>query len=272
MVKNLNNCELAGSKLIITQPDPITFSSQEVTGAPRCYGMADGSITIVLSDTASGYKYSIDNGLNYFENDGLFTNITAGNYQVRVKNNNNCEQGGNNLIINQPTPVKIDSAALTNANGDKNGSIKLAAEGGISPYTFVVRGAVGDSVKNNSGEFTDIVPGDYSANAIDNNQCYSETLDFKVIQTSVKIIIYDAFSPNGDGKNDVWNIFNIELYPDCKVTIFNTWGSKVFSSNGYTVPWDGKYKNKYLPAGTYYYIIDLGDGSEVYTGPVSIVR
>jgi hypothetical protein len=46
----------------------------------------------------------------------------------------------------------------------------------------------------------------------------------------------------------------------------------VFSSTGYETPWDGMYEGKDLPAGTYYYVIDPGDGSEVLSGPVSIVK
>ena len=86
------------------------------------------------------------------------------------------------------------------------------------------------------------------------------------------MIIYDAFSPNDDGKNEVWNIGNVQNYPDIKVTIFNLWGKAVFSSTGYDTPWDGTWEGKDLPAGTYYYVIDPGDGSDVITGDVSIVK
>ncbi len=86
------------------------------------------------------------------------------------------------------------------------------------------------------------------------------------------IVVYDAFSPNGDGKNDVWNIPGIGNYPNCSVKIFNVWGVAVFTSKGYGTPWDGKYKGNDLPSGTYYYVIDPGDGSGELTGPVSLVK
>ena len=56
------------------------------------------------------------------------------------------------------------------------------------------------------------------------------------------------------------------------MTIFNTWGNKVFTSTGYAEAWDGKYNGKDLPAATYYYVIELGDGTPAYTGSVNIVR
>ena len=85
------------------------------------------------------------------------------------------------------------------------------------------------------------------------------------------MILYDAFSPNGDGMNDVWHIGNVESFPSCTVKIFNIWGILVFSSNGYGTPWDGKHDGNDLPSGTYYYVIDPGDGSGNITGAVSLV-
>ncbi len=92
------------------------------------------------------------------------------------------------------------------------------------------------------------------------------------IATGLKI--YSGFTPNGDGVNDLWDIDDILYYPNAIVKVFDRWGRTVFSSVGYAdnQRWDGKYKGKDLPIGTYYYIIDLKDGSEPYKGPVTIVR
>jgi gliding motility-associated-like protein len=76
-------------------------------------------------------------------------------------------------------------------------------------------------------------------------------------------IIYDlyvpnAFSPNGDGKNDVWGIPGMALYPEGKVTIFNRWGQIVYSTKNYqSHPWDGTLKGKALPDETFVYMIEL---------------
>ena len=94
-----------------------------------------------------------------------------------------------------------------------------------------------------------------------------------IITDSWHIEIYNAFSPNGDGKNDVWNIKYISAYPDCDITIFDEWGIKVFESTGYATAWDGtSRKGNKLPAATYYYIIDIKDGSKPFTGSVAILK
>jgi gliding motility-associated-like protein len=83
-----------------------------------------------------------------------------------------------------------------------------------------------------------------------------------------------VITPNNDGKNDLFVInFLEQIYPDLTVTIFNRWGSVVFESTGYQVPWDGTHNGEELPMGTYFYKIELNDESNtVYTGPISIIH
>lgn len=82
----------------------------------------------------------------------------------------------------------------------------------------------------------------------------------------------NAFSPNGDGINDVWVIKYIETYVSATVNIFNRYGEKVFFSQGYSIPFDGNYQGKQLPVGTYYYIIDPRNGKKTITGSLTLIR
>ena len=88
------------------------------------------------------------------------------------------------------------------------------------------------------------------------------------------IDISSGFTPNGDGNNDVWNIRLLDKYPNASVQIYNRWGTLLFEQpNGYRVAWNGKYKGKELPIGTYYYIIDVKDQSiKPLSGPITIIR
>jgi len=82
------------------------------------------------------------------------------------------------------------------------------------------------------------------------------------------------FTPNFDGKNDVFAIPNLALnYPGCRVEIHNRWGGLVFESDGYFLAWDGKYKDELVPMGTYFYHIQLNDEQNtVIDGSISIIR
>ena len=90
--------------------------------------------------------------------------------------------------------------------------------------------------------------------------------------------IPEGFSPNGDGINDDFVIRGISNFPDNKFDIFNRWGNKVFEANPYKSTWDGKATKGIrvggdeLPVGTYFYILDLGDGTPVYKGTIYLNR
>jgi gliding motility-associated-like protein len=82
------------------------------------------------------------------------------------------------------------------------------------------------------------------------------------------------FTPNHDGKNDVFQIPNLGVnYPGCKVTIFNRWGGLIFESEGYQLPWDGTFKGDDVQMGTYFYHIELNDEEKKEVeGSISVIR
>jgi gliding motility-associated-like protein/uncharacterized repeat protein (TIGR01451 family) len=84
--------------------------------------------------------------------------------------------------------------------------------------------------------------------------------------------VFNQFSPNGDGTNDLLVINCIELYPNNSLEVYDRYGNKVFAANNYGNTWNGTGNNGNLPKGTYFYILDLGDGSEVRKGWIQIIR
>jgi gliding motility-associated-like protein len=98
--------------------------------------------------------------------------------------------------------------------------------------------------------------------------------DSIIITTAGNLIIYSGFTPNGDDINDLWVIDNVIYNPNITVDVYNRWGGLVFSSKGYSDEqrWDGTYKGKDVSIGTYWYVVNLNDGSKPITGHVTIVR
>jgi gliding motility-associated-like protein len=113
---------------------------------------------------------------------------------------------------------------------------------------------------------------------VDNGTCGTTADTMLVfIKDCLTIRVPDAFSPNGDGTNDTFVIPNIESYPDSRFQVFNRWGSKVLDRSPYNSDWDGSSQfgaafGEKLPESTYYYVLDLGNGSDAYTGYIYLRR
>jgi len=101
-----------------------------------------------------------------------------------------------------------------------------------------------------------------------NDDCDNDNIPDFLDEDTCDIIIARGFSPNNDGENDTWVITGIENFPDNHVQLFNRWGNSVLDVRGYSNDFEGISnepgtisKNEKLPVASYYYIIDLGDGS-----------
>ncbi|MEL6863579.1 MAG: gliding motility-associated C-terminal domain-containing protein, partial [Bacteroidota bacterium] len=82
------------------------------------------------------------------------------------------------------------------------------------------------------------------------------------------------FTPNNDLVNDVFLIpcLATDRYPRNRVIIFNQWGDEVFNASPYQNDWAGIYDGNDLPAGTYYYVIDLGTDETPLSGFLVLER
>lgn len=88
------------------------------------------------------------------------------------------------------------------------------------------------------------------------------------------IYIPNAFSPNGDGLNDVLLVYGYTIQ-SMRFAVFNQWGEKIFESYNQATGWDGRYKGKAQPSGVYMYVcqVTLRDGTtQVKKGSVNLVR
>ena len=127
-----------------------------------------------------------------------------------------------------------------------------------------------DTDSDNDG-FTDEEEGDDDCDG-DGKADYIDEYD----DCAEYVSIPEGFSPNGDGINDKFVIKGIKDFPNSKLMIFNRWGNEIFKARGYQNDWDGRAENsmtvgtEIVPEGTYYYVIDLGNGSKVIKGYVYI--
>lgn len=94
------------------------------------------------------------------------------------------------------------------------------------------------------------------------------------IEQTEECILPTIFTPNQDGINDFYIIpcFSGGDFLNNDVRIFNQWGDEVYYASPYDNSWNGIYKGSNLPVGTYFVIVDKGDGSEPINGFIHLER
>lgn len=131
------------------------------------------------------------------------------------------------------------------------------------------------SPNNEVTQVSGLVNGDNVFAFTVNNAICGNASDTVVVTLNIEFAknIVAGFTPNGDGVNDTWTLPGIANYPNATVEIFNRYGSIVFETNTpATEAWDGTNEGEVLPVASYYYVIDLGDGSKALKGIVSIIK
>lgn len=107
------------------------------------------------------------------------------------------------------------------------------------------------------------------------NECGSHSDDIIVKAGGCILAVPNAFTPNGDGKNDVFSLSKTALLPSFTMQVFNRWGQKIFESRDQMQGWTGTFGGKLCDAGNYAYSIQYrtNDGTPfTLKGMVLLVR
>jgi gliding motility-associated-like protein len=273
---------------------PYTVTITDANGCSVTDTITVNALTTVIADAGNdstecnGGSFTLDGsgstGATTYQWLQLPSNTTVGNAvtttvtppggstsYVLVASNGACSATDTVIITSTPGPVanagpdqSIITGMMATLGGNPTGPPGSTYAWG--PVTGLGDPTMANPVASPAGTTT------YTVYVTDANGCVgSDTMDLVVVPA---IKFPNGFTPNGDGVNDVWEIDNIYLFPDCQVEVYNRWGELLFNSIGYNPPWDGRFEGKDVPVGTYYYIIKLNDPlfPDVYTGPLTIMR
>jgi gliding motility-associated-like protein len=86
------------------------------------------------------------------------------------------------------------------------------------------------------------------------------------------IEVYNTFTPNGDGSNDTWGVPDLQFYSGGRVMVFERSGNRVFYTENPSERWDGTFRGKELPVGSYFWVIESGETGEVRRGILNLIR
>ncbi|HET6244441.1 MAG: gliding motility-associated C-terminal domain-containing protein [Bacteroidetes bacterium] len=252
--------------------DAVTYSAEADIEDATCF-QKKGAVKIDSINMGPGpYTYSMLEGTP--QNSNSFSELNVGNHTVSVTDAFGCKQKEEFYV------QELNNTLFVNAGEDKTiiqgGSVQLFADGnGIfylwNPPSGLNSFETQSPIASPGGTTT------YTTYTYSDELCNAQ--DKVTVFVLPRIVIPNAFTPNGDGVNDVWQIHFINYYPDCVIDIYNRWGQKVFRSKGYeqNEEWDGSSLGVELPASTYFYTIDLNaktddKSAEIFRGSITIIK
>ena len=214
----------------------------------------------------SGGEYSgagVTNNVFYPNAAGIGTHTITYTHTI-----GSCIATDTETITISPSPIVIQSSIEQETCSEGGLMIHAHPMFGSGYYDFLWS----DGSLENPLTYADA--GNYHVLISDANDCYS-LLDSITVDSALNCIeMTNTFTPNNDGVNDTWNL-DFSNYSEVNLVIFNKWGSEIASFTDLVFSWDGTYNGNDLPAGTYYYIIQLtqSTGSLInQSGPITIIR
>ncbi len=268
-ITDVNNCSTSET-FVLTEPNKLSMTIEKSVSLDgdyniNCFGGQTGYANISPVNNVGSVDYLWADG-----NIGSKRqNMSAGTYKIILTDSNNCH-ADSTVNLTQPDPIKIVFEKIDPFCPDsRDGEITPSVSGGISGGDYLYRWP-----DNSTGRVLSQIPaGWYALSVTDMNTCTVTDSVRLIGMNEFCLIIPDAISPNRDLINDVWNIENIDLYPNVVITIYNRWGQVLWESDpGYPVPWNGRSRHEELPIDSYHYVIDLHNGMKPIVGVVTIVK
>lgn len=248
---------------------PATFTLQI---NPSASVQIDGD-TLICADTLALLTASgLYNGLQWSNGEtGDSIEVQAGEYSVIASNNNGCNDTAFvNVLLAQPLAnFSVDPPSQVVQLGNPfvfTDSTQVAAGVPIDVYAWDLDD--GTLQTGNGLTYTYADTGTYTVVMVVTNEIGCIDTVSKVVKVIDGIVIPNAFSPNGDGKNDVLKIGNLEAYENPNLRIYNRWGVLLYQSDNYQNDWDGGD----VPDGTYFYVLLLPTEQQDFKGTVFIAR
>lgn len=265
----------AFSSVGIITVDPPSLGSAISGSTIVCSGLNNGTLTLTgYTGTILNWEYSTNEG-------GIWTNIahtsathdyanltTTAWYRAIVKNNT-CPAEASSIASITVSSLTVNAGNDTTINFGS--TVILDGQGGVSYSWLPVTDLNNPNIANPIAAPS--VTTSFVLTANDINGC-TGTDEITIHVNKMEdftFIISNLITLNGDGINDTWNIEGIENYPSSQVSVFNSYGNKVYSASPYMNNWDALYGGSKLPDGTYYYILKFTDSEKIIKGAITIL-
>lgn len=285
----LTNACPATSNIAVIQVTTPPINTQTVVGSDIC---ANGNATVTVSNSENNITYEAFIGAisvsSIVPGNGGNLVIAINNAGLVVGANTitiNAYGCNNTVLVNQAT-INVTAIPLASAGPDIQVddyvSILLDGSNSSQGASYVYQWTSSDPnsvITDPTFHTTTVEPRklstDFTLTVIDINNPSCPSSDVVNVKVAPKPVeIPNAFSPNGDGVHDMFEIKNMRFFSKAILYIYNQWGELIFKSDsGYLKSWDGKRNGAFVPVSAYYYILELNEeGFEPITGHITVIR
>lgn len=273
-IRDANGClhdttiELKGfPRIVISEPDIRTV---------RCHGEQNGRITLQVSGGTPplSYQRTLPLPAGSVVTTPDFDNLPGGQYTFVITDSKGCKK---DTVFTVGQPGKLALKPTVGLNGceglDAEGTVKVEVSGGTPDYSYLWNTNPPQTVPEVRG----LPNGDYRVWVTDANGCRDSALLQIVYNNCCKPFIPDAFTPNGDGRND---LFRLRYKGDMVLQylhVYNRFGQRIFTATKGEDGWDGTFMGVPQDMGTYYYQVRIVCGNQgtrtvEFKGNVTLIR
>jgi gliding motility-associated-like protein len=264
-----SGCLLAAQTVVVNNIDSFYVSIQ-----PGNCGLPTGSLRI---DSVSGgtppFSYALNGGPPSPQL--LFPTLAAGSYSLTVSDALGCSISQNFDLANLGPPIaNVWLEVLPVYCLDSLGSIRVqGVEAGTPPFRF----GLNPNLLSSDTLLAQLGPGNYVLYIRDSLDC-SYQREVEIIDSCFMppcvVVAPNAFSPNGDGINDVFGLFSDCDFEEAQWFVYNRWGELMFESRSWQDSWDGRHKGQICENGGYaYYFMGRAENRTLISqGLIMLIR
>ncbi len=243
-------------------PQPII----NVLSEPGCGTTPDGAIELTVNGGAT--PPTIDWNIDEFDGQMALIGLSGGFYAVTVTDISGCTDS-TSVLLPSPGDLRLICQTQNQATSDlgNNGAIAVEFEGSDGPFTLSWEGPDSGSqelMENQKLSVNNLSPGFYTFFLQDVNGCVTGCQAEIIIENSSRVVLPNAFSPNGDGVNDFFTIQSTDeaLTNVLLFQVYDRWGELVFERQNLlpgdaNLQWDGTFNGRELGPGIFVYYAEL---------------
>ena len=214
-----------------------------------------GNDTIICENIAWQISLNVTGAVRYEWQDGTtganYTISTDGMYWVNAYDVNNCPISDTIIVTTEAVPSEILYVPTDTTICNKNGITVTAFSPYATDYLWEGESAFYEQNDVTNTAFIITYPGTYSITA--SNRCAGITQFLEVEEEDCGCypFVPNGFTPNDDGRNDVFKVFSNCLIQGFEMSVYDRWANQVYFSTDATAGWDGTFRGQQLQTGVY---------------------